>query len=420
MTISSITLTNPGAESGTVGWNATTGVLTTEAGSQHSGSLAFWLPDFNPADTKFGQTITVDPTIQAAIDAGNAAVKAGVWIKSSNVSDGAALYVECYLADGTTLTGQQTNTYIFNNGSYTNDQMYFRVPPTTRKIRIGAYCDSTGATFSCRLDDFTLEISNDYLNDYPAIYCPLAHQLGVYALGIYPSAQARATQLPIAILAASETSNTLYQVKAHQLGAYALVRDHGDRRELRAWPFTQDDHDFYVINLGTVMTLVFDKLSRQWATWKSPGYAYWRGADGTYWEGFNLCCDTESGILWEIDAEGRLDDETTPITSIVTGGFTTRMRNHIPIYMAELAISEGQPPAGHGDGSVGISLRTSDDGGLSYYNHGTVTGGAIGDEMTVRWYGLGLAKSPGRVFEVTDTGYARRIDALDIELPDGQ
>lgn len=203
---------------------------------------------------------------------------------------------------------------------------------------------------------------------------------------------------------------------ANLLASRILIKFGRDIRQLRAWTFTQDDHDFYVLNLGDTETLVYDRLTGQWAQWKSPGFAYWRGNDGVQWEGWNICCDSESGKLWIIDPEGRLDEETTPITSIVTGGISTRMRKFAPCFMAELALSEGQPPTGIAEGSVALSLRTSDDGGLSFTNHGSIAGEGIGEDITVRWYGLGIIPPNGRVFEITDTGYARRIDGFNVEV----
>lgn len=247
---------------------------------------------------------------------------------------------------------------------------------------------------------------------------PKANQYGVYALGIFPAEQARISQMPNYVLAAAETSSGLFNVYSHQYGAYALVRGKTDRRDLRAWPFTQDDHDFWVLQLGEDGTLVFDKLTGQWAQWRSPGFAYWRGNDGVQWEGWNICCDSESGKLWIIDPEGRLDDETTPITSIISGRVQTRMRKNAQCHMAELAVSEQEPPTSIDASTVSIALRTSDDDGHNFVNHGSVTGEAIGEDITVRWYGLGVMPAPGRVFELTDTGYARRIDGFNIEVGD--
>lgn len=242
-----------------------------------------------------------------------------------------------------------------------------------------------------------------------------ALQVGVYALGDQQAAQARATQAGLQVTAAAETSNTFHDVLAHQVGIYVLCRPNADRRELRAWTFKQDDHEFYGVQLGSAGTIVWDKLTSRWCTWKSPGYTYWRAEDVVDWEGYNLAGDTESGKIWEIDPEGRLDEGTTPITSKIVGYLTHRMRTNVSCYMAELAVSEGEPPTGIAEGAVGITLRTSTDDGSTFVSHGEIAGEGLNEDITVRWYGLGLMEEPGMYFEITDTGYARRVDGLNIE-----
>lgn len=242
------------------------------------------------------------------------------------------------------------------------------------------------------------------------------NQLATYALASEPAQELRTNQMPVLAVAAAETSSGNFEMYVQQVAVYALVRPHGDRRQLRAFTFKQDDHEFYGVNLGTALTLIADKTTGTWSQWRSPGYTYWRVEDVTDWEGMNIACDPLSGKLWQIDPEGRLDEDTTPITSIVYGGFTKRFRVNAPCYMAEAALSEGQPPVGIDASTIGIQLRTSDDGGLSYLDHGVIPGEAIGDVITVRWYGLGLMDKPGMIFELTDTGYARRLDGLDIEV----
>jgi hypothetical protein len=249
------------------------------------------------------------------------------------------------------------------------------------------------------------------INETTTVRC---QQAGAYALGIRPAEQTHNLQLGAYALVNRETSSGFHYILAHQLGAYALCRQ-SPRRYLRAWTFTQDEHDFYVVNFSEDLTLVYDKLTGQWAQWRSPGYAYWRGIDGCFWEGVNVACDPVSGVIWRIDPEGRLDDGTTPIETQVTGMLTERMREHIPCYMAELAVSEGQPPAGVDAGEVYFQLRSSADG-QNWVDHGQVPSTGTGEDITVRWYGLGLMKSPGHVFEITDTGYARRIDGFNIEV----
>lgn len=241
-------------------------------------------------------------------------------------------------------------------------------------------------------------------------------QIGVYAVGSEPAASALGSQIGAYGVGAAETSNGQHDMLVHQLGAYALVKSYPDRRDLRAWYFPQDDHDFYVLQLGDTGTLVYDKTTKQWVKWVSPDEAYWRGADGCDWEGFNICCDPQSGKIWKIDPVGRLDYETTPIRSQVTSMISKRFRNYTPCFMAELAVSESNPPSGIDASTVGISLRTYDHAGTDIVDHGEVTGTAIGEDITVRWYGLGLMKPPGTVFEIVDTGYARRINGFNIEV----
>lgn len=248
---------------------------------------------------------------------------------------------------------------------------------------------------------------------------PQVQEVGVYALGTFPTDHVSAETTGIQAVSASESSTGLYKIFAEQLGAYALVSTPSAKRKLRAWTFTQDDHDFYVVNLGQTMTLVYDKHTGQWAQWRSPGYTYWRGIDGVAWQGMNLCIDPLSSTVWKIDPEGRLDEGTTPITSQVVGMITDRFRTQVPCYMAELAVSEGSPPIGIDAGEAYLQLRTSSDGGNTFYDHGQVPSTNLGEDITIRWFGLGLMKAPGHVFEITDTGYARRLDGFNIEVGNG-
>lgn len=417
MTITSLTLTNPGAETGdTTGWTTYSGGGTfAVVADPNTGTYAFRLTGLFAPTTLVGQQVAVPIGSEAAIDADSAAFEASFYMKTGS-GDSGNIYVQCYAADGTTLLGTFESPQVATSG-YELRTVVDGVPSGTRFIRVGSENHRGGSSIDNRWDDFTLDFSDDKHTDYPGVFEPHASQIGAYAIATYPADEGRATQLPIIAMAAAETSNGLFNLYAHQLGAYALVREHGDRRELRAWTFKQDDHEFYGIQLGSGdTTLVWDKLTNQWCTWKSPEEVYWRAADVVDWEGYNVACDTESGKIWVIDPTGRLDYETTPITSIVVGYLTHRLRQSVPCYMAELALSEGQPPSGFDDGTVGIALRTSTDDGLNFVSHGEVTGEGIGEDITVRWYGLGLMKSPGMLFEITDTGYARRIDGLDIEI----
>jgi hypothetical protein len=417
MTVYVQALTNPGAEAGTTtGWtNRGAGTLGVNTTNPHAGSWRFVASTTISASNSFDQEITVDAALFTGIDNNQGAAIATAWHNTSAIdSDSGALYLEFYDTSHVLLL-RKVNEDTGPN-AWTQESTNSYIPANTRYIRIGTTNTRVvGSENSNYWDDFTLTLSDDRDVDYPGVYNPKALQLGVYSLAGFSAEQTRGLQLGDYALAASETSTGLFNQNAHQLGVYALVKGL-PRRTLRAWTFTQDDHDFYVLNLGDDLTLVYDKLTGQWCQWRSPTYNYWRGADGCFWEGYNLCCDPLTGKIWKIDPDGRLDYTTTPITSQVTGMLTERFRTHVPCYMAELALSEGQPPSGVDAGEVTIQLRTND--GLTWTDHGTVASTSIGEDITVRWYGLGLMKSPEHVFEITDTGYARRIDGFNIKVPD--
>ena len=409
MALTAVTLTNPGAETGnTTGWTVSSGALAASTTSPHSGTYKFKAGSSPIVD--YYQTITIDAGLLTAVDAGTAAAQLLAWHICADTDEG-YLYLHFYASDGTTLLDSAENV-ASSPAAWTQEELTYAIPANTRYIRIGTYNDRVyfDAGLDSDWDDFELNISDDVDTDFPADVN--AYQLGAYALGSYPAEATKVSQLGGYTLSASETSSGLFLTKAHQLGAYALVRGLADRQDLRAWPFVQDDHIFYVLQLGNIGTLVYDKLTGQWAKWASPGYAYWRGEDGVAWEGLNVCCDTENGTLWEIDADNRLDEGTTVITSKIVGGLPSRMRKHIPCYMAELSCSQTQPAAA----GTSISLRTSDDEGYTWTLYGSVDGEATGTSTLFRWYGLGLIPAPGRVFELTNVGYARRINGFNVEL----
>lgn len=200
----------------------------------------------------------------------------------------------------------------------------------------------------------------------------------------------------------------------------AVVKYAKDTRRIRAWRFVQDDHDFYVVYLGPLGTFIWDKYTKTWSRWKSPDREYWRGIDGLPWDQDNVCIDPLTGDIWNIDPDIRMDDTPlstggfaqTPIVSIVRGMLPMRLRNSLGCYGAYLTLSQGSPVVA----GVGITLRTSDDNGRNFNDHGTLVLDTASEEYQVAWQSLGLVTAPGKIFEIIDTGYAWRLDALDVDL----
>jgi hypothetical protein len=221
-----------------------------------------------------------------------------------------------------------------------------------------------------------------------------------------PAVGERVTQANGIVVAVPSTT-----LRTTETNILVAVLRGAEERLIRAWTFTQDDHDFYVL-LAASETYIYDKLTDQWCSPDASGY--WRGIDGCDWNGVNVCIDPDSGKLYQIDPTGRLDYHTTPITSVVYGGLTERFRDIKSCFMAEVAISQAQPPLGIDGTTVNITLDSYDT--ITWTNHGSVSGVPIGSRMYPRYYGLGLISSPGRLFRITDTGYARRIDGLNLSV----
>jgi hypothetical protein len=192
-----------------------------------------------------------------------------------------------------------------------------------------------------------------------------------------------------------------------------------ETHRLRAWTFTQDDHDFYVLGLGTLYpTLVLDLMTNQWSEWATEDLINWRASTGIAWDLENVAGDLTEGILWNISADDRRDDfssdaaDARPIISVIRGLLPIRLRNALGCYRADLTLSEFSPA----QVGVSITLRTSDDFGKSWHSHGTLVLDDPNQNYEVAWASLGLITAPGRIFEIEDTGVAARIDALDVDL----
>jgi len=198
--------------------------------------------------------------------------------------------------------------------------------------------------------------------------------------------------------------------------------------QLRAWTFTLDDHDFYVLRLGLDFTMVYDTLTQQWQEWTSYNNAVWSLNCGFEWVGGIglggsdiIVGDDTTGTLYFLDPASALDDASTldfgteNFERIAMGQVPVRGREAIPCYATWLTTEMGQPDA---DGSP-VTLYTSDDAGENWVNHGSigVTTGSTIPELS--WYSLGQIQAPGRLFMIIDDGAIARIDTLEMADPNG-
>lgn len=201
---------------------------------------------------------------------------------------------------------------------------------------------------------------------------------------------------------------------------------------VRAWTFTLDGHDFYVLNLGDQETLIYDLSTGQWHTWSSGDSGVWRAYQGANWEGGMrfaneygsnvLVGDNPSGALYLLNPDLEQDDGA--LEGSATVPFLRRAMGQLPVSgnysrrrvgMVELLGSIGRQI----DATLtGITLRYSDDRGNSYVDAGTVTVNPGDTKARVRWRSLGALRQPGRIFEIQDYGTLTRIDSLRAVMPD--
>lgn len=268
----------------------------------------------------------------------------------------------------------------------------------------------------------------------------------------FPTAEIRATQASAFVAAKSyaedvDTSQAeLYAAagngEALELSQAALLvagRGRVQNPKLRAWTFSLDGHDYYVLRLGIDLTLVYDVYSEQWMDWDAFGEIFWPvntginwvggvgllDPDGNSWGSNVLIGDDTLGLLWFLDPErpydesfdGPLDPEQEKFFERVTMGQVPMVgRQVLPCYAAWLTTDMGDPAYV----GAGVTLEISDDAGVTFDDMGlvTVTPGENSPELS--WYSLGQIEAPGRLFRITDDGAIARIDGLEMNDPDDE
>ena len=188
----------------------------------------------------------------------------------------------------------------------------------------------------------------------------------------------------------------------------------------RAWSYVLDGHTFYVLDLGAQGTFVYDIITQQWSNFATGALAtnggvqpQWNFQNGCMWGTRIMACDLSLPKLWEMTPASVLDNDTTSIGHLVTGGISSRSREYISCDAVRLAASFGQIESVT---AINFNLRFSDDQEQTWSDYFTVvlTPDAFDDEIA--WRSLGSFMAPGRIFELSDTGGLIRIDGCDAFL----
>jgi hypothetical protein len=216
-------------------------------------------------------------------------------------------------------------------------------------------------------------------------------------------------------------------VQVSQVDVIVITNGRIDDPSIRAWTFTLDGHDFYVLRLGNAETLIYDFATEQWAVWATGEEDYWSVYSGTNWVGGNTYAATfgsniivgsdSTGSLFFLDPNKPNDDavlserSAVPFTRRVTGQIPIRGFDYARVFEVQLLGSVSQLNIG---ATTGFELFYSDDRGNTYTSAGTIE--TVDGDYTIRgsWRSLGSFTSPGRLFRVEDTGALKRIDSLTV------
>lgn len=265
----------------------------------------------------------------------------------------------------------------------------------------------------------------------------------------FPTAQVRVTQsdvlasikFPADALRVTQAEGMVYaqpalSIRVTQTEVLAYVRGRIQNPRLRAWTFSLDGHDFYVLRLGMDLTLVYDLYSEQWVDWDAFNETYWPVNLGINWIGGTeildstkqsygsnvLIGDDTYGLLWFLNPEQPYDQHPEVANAVQEIFFERVLQGQVvqtgrgvqPCYVVWLTTNMGTP----GYVGAGVKLEISDDAGKTYDDMGTVTVTTGVNDPELSWYSLGQVEAPGRLFRITDDGAVARIDNMEMNDPD--
>lgn len=253
-------------------------------------------------------------------------------------------------------------------------------------------------------------------------------QVALLATAIYPAEDIESSQLG---LMASTMAGM--ELEVSQALLFVLGRGRISDPNIRVWTFTQDGHDYYVIRLGNVETLVYDLSTEEWYSWGSNHGSLWKAYTGINWLGGTklganasnvVVGDDSAGVLYWLDPDYDKDDHTltttdnpadpVPFERQITGQVVSpRGYSSTPCFRVELEGAIGQTE------EASVELQYSDDRGLTYVSAGSVTVPEGEYHTRVTWQSLGSFLAPGRLFRIIDDGALKRVDSLEMSGENG-
>lgn len=254
----------------------------------------------------------------------------------------------------------------------------------------------------------------------PQIRSPFAGAFVVYNI---PTEEIRVTAAGVVY-----AFRQLAELRVPQASVMAVVAGRVETPKLRAWAFTLDGHDFYVLKLGTTgKTLVYDLSTKEWSWWSYGNSVSWRALIGLNWTraggipnafGSSVIVGDDSyGILWVLDPDRGTDDsllvsgEQRTFPRVATAQLLARGRGFRPVFNISLSGSVGVPALT----ANLVTLDYSDDQGRSYRTAEDPQISVAGNrKQQIEWRSLGRLVSPGRIMRISDNGSFARVDVLNV------
>lgn len=246
---------------------------------------------------------------------------------------------------------------------------------------------------------------------------------GVQAAALSLTAQIQATSANLTLPVVQE--KTFQVTKA---AVQVVCRGRPELAYVRAWTFTLDGHEYYVLQLQE-MTLVYDIQMKQWYNWGSVDRDLWRAQIGIDWNanvgkiiGGSLGAtniivgDYALGSLYFLNTAlnedtGPEGDGFLPFKRDLYAQAAVRGHDYVPCNGIELSGSIGETS---GATVTSVTLEYSDDSGHTYVNAGAIDVTPGQYSFVLQWPSLGSFKGPGRLFRVTDWGVLARVDGIDM------
>jgi len=251
----------------------------------------------------------------------------------------------------------------------------------------------------------------------------------VLAAGIYPSNKVEVSQLTTQ---AAVTNPTL--LESSQINVLVASLGKSTDPAVRAWTFTLDGHDYYVLRLGTQETLIYDDHTQQWYTWAGGDENTWNAYNGCNWYGGEswsyiygssvIAGDDGNGSLYFLNPMQDTDDSPVagsalpiPFRREVYGQLPFRGYKRMPCFGIQVQGSIGNQTNTAIDT---VDLLTSDDRGQTYQDAGAIPITPGNADTRLNWRSVGSMKAPGRIFKLVDYGALKRIDSMDMEDGSGK